>query len=575
MASLKEKIEAHLKLIYEENYQVEWTEALCERINEFCETSSHPPTSNALTEKDTVLIAYADSVHEGEGKASLPVMQKFWSEYLRESVNTIHFLPFYPWSSDDGFSVIDYGRIDSRYGEWKDVKAFPCQIMADAVFNHCSSQNKVFQKALKGDRDALKNFVNFSQEEYDNPSFQEKLKMVTRPRTHPLLTPYKMGEETRWVWTTFSEDQIDTNYGHFVFLEKTVAWLLDYFANGVDWVRIDAVPFFWKEVGTTSSHHPKTHEIVKLYRTLFDSVSENKVLITESNVPHKENISYWGDGNNEAHLVYNFTLPSLLVHAYEFETAEKLHRWSSSLSFDSKTCGFFNINATHDGIGVRGLEGHVETVDLGRICETVQSKGGMINYKTKEDGSEVPYELNITWTSLICDKQKDEEENLRKLLSSHSHVLSFPGVPALYIHNFFASENAPELAHESGINRRINREKLSYSDAVARITQEGFAKTHFESLQNMLSIRHEERAFHPFAPQEDVSTHPQVWSYFRGEGRDRIMVLTSFASQSLSVDLSSIGVDGKMKNLIDKTGDECSGEIVLKSFETLWLKEVI
>jgi len=116
--------------------------------------------------------------------------------------------------------------------------------------------------------------------------------------------------------------------------------------------RLDAVAFLWKELGTNCLHLPETHELVKLFRDVCEIVAPRAIILTETNVPHAENVSYFGQGD-EAHMVYQFSLPPLLLHAFITGNGQYLTHWASGLEPPPAGCTFFNFTASHDGVGVR------------------------------------------------------------------------------------------------------------------------------------------------------------------------------------------------------------------------------
>ncbi|MDZ7542974.1 alpha-amylase, partial [Clostridium perfringens] len=174
------------------------------------------------------------------------------------------------------------------------------------VANHISKSSSWF-KGYLNDEEKYKNYFIKDDNNFDS-------KNVVRPRTSPLFHEYKGESGLKTAWTTFSEDQIDVNFGHFpVFLEMTDI-LLNYAQNGATSIRLDAIGFLWKESGTSCMHLPQTHAIIEIWRMLLDYFKPNTQIITETNVPHKENISYFGDTTNEANMVYQFALPPLVLH---------------------------------------------------------------------------------------------------------------------------------------------------------------------------------------------------------------------------------------------------------------------
>ncbi|MGD9250930.1 MAG: alpha-amylase family glycosyl hydrolase, partial [Desulfobacterales bacterium] len=379
-----------------------------------------------FSEKDVVLITYGDSIRR-EGQVPLQTLHAFAREYLQGVISAVHFLPFFPWSSDDGFSVKDFTTIDPQLGDWADVARFgrDFDLMFDYVANHISAQSQWFRDYIAG----KPGFADLAIEM--DPALD--LSMVTRPRALPLLTEFKKDAgETVHVWTTFSEDQVDLNYRSLDVLVKMLEALLLYVAKGARLVRMDAIAFLWKEIGTTCLHLPQTHAMVKLFRAVFDIVAPDTVIITETNVPHAENISYFGNGHDEAQMVYNFTLPPMLFHAFVTGDTTELSNWARGLTLESPDTTFFNFTASHDGIGVRPLEGILPPEAVNEtLAEAVKASGGQISYKNNPDGTQSPYELNITYVDAMrVPGREDDPRHPARFLASQSIQYALPGVPA-------------------------------------------------------------------------------------------------------------------------------------------------
>ena len=330
-------------------------EGVINRIDELADryTSLRERPSRPLwDEKTVILITYGDQVRS-ESDASLEVQRQFLLENrIDEVIDSVHILPFFPYSSDDGFSVIDYRKVNPDVGDWSDVDRFgrSFAMMFDFVVNHCSQQNEWFRRYLRGEAPYTNYFIDV------DPGTD--LSSVTRPRSLPLLTPFETSRGTKHVWTTFSSDQVDLNFACPDVLIEMLDILLGYVHHGARLIRLDAIGFLWKRVGTSSMHLAETHAVVKLMRELLDDVAPGTILITETNVPHHENVSYFGDGD-EAHAVYQFSLAPLLLDAFLSGDATSLNEWLADLQYPGEGMTFFNFTASHDGIGVRPLEGLV------------------------------------------------------------------------------------------------------------------------------------------------------------------------------------------------------------------------
>ena len=308
-----------------------------------------------FTEKDAVLITYGDLVIS-EGRTPLQTLSDFATLFFRGLVTTIHVLPFFPSSSDRGFSIVSYEEVDPKLGSWDEIARLGqgFRLMFDGVFNHVSAKSRRFQKFLAGDPEYDRFFRVFSsREEIDD----DLLRLVLRPRTSDLLSEFATVEGTRWLWTTFSRDQIDLNFRHPRVLVEVLEILLYYVRRGADLVRLDAVTYIWHELGTSCAHLRQTHEVVKLVRDVLDAAAPHVALVTETNVPHADNVTYFGDGSDEAQMVYNFALPPLVLHAFVTGSAEVLSGWAAGLVPPSETTAFFNFLDSHDGIGLMGARG--------------------------------------------------------------------------------------------------------------------------------------------------------------------------------------------------------------------------
>lgn len=450
----------------------------------------------ALSERDITLITYGDTLNH-EAEPPLQTLNHFAQSHLSSSVSAIHILPFYPYSSDDGFSVIDYYAVRPDLGDWDDLVALHqhFRLMFDAVINHMSAHSEWFQAFLKRKRGYSRLFATALP--------QDNLATVTRPRTSPLLTPFEAADgETLHVWTTFSADQVDLNYRAPETLLRILDVLLFYIERGADIIRLDAIGFLWKEPGTTSIHLPQTHAAVQFYRAALDVVAPDVILITETNVPHAENIAYFGDGTNEAQLVYNFTLPPLLLHTLLSADCRKLAAWVNTLKAPSPQTTFFNFTASHDGIGVRPVEGILDADELARLVAHTEAVGGRVSYKPNLDGSRSPYELNVTYVDAMAGLDAPVETQVQRFLVSQAVMLSLAGMPAVYIHSLLGSRNDQAGVARTGQNRSINRAKLDASAVAAELADpNSFRARVFSRYRHMLEVRRNTPAFHPNAAQ--------------------------------------------------------------------------
>jgi sucrose phosphorylase len=488
-------------------------------------------TSSPLSERDVLLIAYADQVRDG-ARAPLQVLADFASQHLAGIVSGIHLLPFYPWSSDDGFSVKDYFAVDPAVGGWPDIARLSerFELMFDGVFNHLSAQSDWFQRFLADDPAYREFFVSVKG--------MPDLSQVVRPRALPLLTEFASKTGPRHVWTTFSADHVDLNFQNPALLLRTTEALLFYVARGARFIRLDAIAFLWKEPGTTCLHRPQTHAVIQLWRAVLNEVAPGVRLITETNVPHGDNVSYFGDGTNEAQLVYNFALPPLVLHSFATGNAEKLVGWAQSLRLPSNQVAFFNFLASHDGIGLNPARGILSEGEIEALVARTQAHRGFISYKHLPDGSRAPYEMNINYLDALSNPAAGEPDELaaRRLLTAHALLLSLPGVPGIYFHSLFGSRGDQPGAAASGIPRRINREKLERGRLEAELTEASTLRGRvFSGLSEWLRRRAATPAFAPDAPAEVLARDPRVVTIRRysPSGRTRILCLHNVSAERI------------------------------------------
>lgn len=520
-------------------------------------------------QRDAVLIAYGDHV-QAPGQRPLRVLRDLVVEQdLTSLFSTIHLLPFFPASSDDGFSVIDYRAVDPALGDWQDIQALGqhCGLMFDLVLNHVSQHSQWFQGYLAGREPYARYF-----HEVDPDS---DVSQVARPRSLPLLTPFATSRGTRHVWTTFSADQIDLNFDQPEVLLELAQVLLEYVRRGARIIRLDAVAYVGKRLGTSCIHLAQAHQVVKFFRDLLQAAAPGTLLLTETNVPHAENISYFGQGD-EAHMVYQFSLPPLLLDAWLNEDAGPLIRWLADLQPASPGTTFFNFSASHDGIGVRPLEGLVSSDRFDRLIRAIGERGGMVSTRRMPDGTDAPYELNITYFDALRDPSAmDVAANVRRFLATQALVLALRGVPGVYFSSLFGGQNDLEGVRQSGQLRRINRKKfdhdellqtLSHSDSHQAIVLAGYRR--------LLGIRRQQPAFHPDGPQHVLTdVPPWLIAILRRspDQRQQVLVLVNVSGRTQTWQLPSAMRTGELTDLL--TGRRWNDQAPerLGPYETLWL----
>jgi glucosylglycerate phosphorylase len=512
------------------------------------------------TERTACLITYGDGIRRAD-EAPLHTLAAFLRDQVGDVVSDVHLLPMFPWTSDDGFAVVDHREVNPALGTWADVEdlARDHAVMFDFVANHTSSASAWFLGWLNGDPA----YADFYVER--DPDFDDS--RVVRPRTTPLYHPFPRPDGTKaWAWTTFGEDQVDVDVRHPRVLLELTDVLLGYLVRGASAVRLDAIGFLWKESGTACLHLPQTHAVIKVWRALIDHVASGARLLTETNVPHEENISYFGDGHDEANLVYQFALPPLVLHSFVAGSTSRLSDWAADVGPVSDTATWFNFLASHDGVGLRATEGILDDAERNALVERTRSHGGRVSWATRPDGSRSVYELNLSYLDALCTVREagDPAVLAAKALAAHSILLTFLGVPAIYYHSLVGSP--PDLAGmvRSRINRRINRAVLDADKLAVELHHDPRRRAVFEGLLHLLDVRREHSAFDPFGTQRVERLDDRVFAVHRGEGTaDELRCMTNVTGDE--VPLPGVhGTDVLTGTRVDP--------VVLGPWATVWVR---
>ncbi len=497
-----------------------------------------------FSQKDVVLITYGDFIQD-KRKPSLRILNEFAEKNLKEIINIIHILPFYPHSSDRGFSVIDYKKVDPRLGNWQDIKKMNKNFdpMFDFVCNHVSSKNNWFEKYALGNRNYKDFFVAFDR---NNKPNKKEIARVFRPRPSSLLKKCKLSIGEKWIWRTFSSDQLDLNYSNYKVLLKMLDIFLFYAHKKAEIIRLDAIGYIWKKIGTSCFLTKESHTFVQLLRSVLDEVNPSTSIIAEINtgIFYKESMKYFGDGKNEAQMVYNFVFAPLALHTFYTQNVTKISKYINQLNKEYRGNGnaFLNLLDSHDGIAVAGIEGKnmLGEFDAKKLLEKIKLKGGRVSYRTYKEKGRVPYELNITWWSALNDKNGKESLSLKvkRYLASRAIVLSVSGVPGIYLLGLFGIENNVMGVKKTGQKRDINRRNLTEKE-INNFLNVGSGKEYlvFRGLTDLIKIRINEKVFHPNAKQRVLSIDKNIFSLLRTsiDKKERVLVL--------------INVSGKTKNL--------------------------
>lgn len=475
-----------------------------------------------------LLITYPDQV-QTFNQPHLKTLSAFCKEHFQNIVSGIHILPFFLWSSDDGFSVMNYRKVDPSYGNWDDIEAIGTSfdLMIDSVLNHASAQGDWFQAFIQNEVPYNNYFVTIE----GNPD----LSKVVRPRTSPLLTTVQTRSGLKKVWTTFGSDQVDLDYKNPEVLLEMIDIILLYISHGARYLRLDAIAYLWKVIGTSCIHLPQTHTVVQLLRSILNDVAPDVKIITETNVPHHENISYFGNGTNEAHLVYNFALPPLVLHTLLTGDATALSEWAANLELPSRETTFFNFLASHDGIGLNPVRGILSAKEIDQLVKRILDHGGLISYKTMADGTQSPYEMNISYFDAVSNPNTNEPLSLKvdRFMAAYSIALSLKGIPGIYFHSIVGSRSWLAGPQKTGQNRSINRQKFDRDALSSALSNPDTLQAQvYRRFQRLLSQYRNAPAFHPYGNQKIIQAGKEIFCVLRSScnGKDSILCLQNVTS---------------------------------------------
>ncbi|NIB39966.1 alpha-amylase [Pseudomaricurvus alkylphenolicus] len=584
LQSLKARLVHHLDLIYHQTPLNIGYEALTEQLIELMrldqEISCPEPHHNPWSQEDVILITYGDTFIPQEKARTdvdpkpLQVLKQFLDEHGDGLINSVHILPFFPFSSDDGFAVIDFSSVNEALGDWSHIFEISSQyrLMSDLVINHCSSRSLWFQNFIKGEGPGHDYFVCADpQDDYSH---------VVRPRTSDLLRPVKTAKGERHVWCTFSHDQADLDFANPAVLKQFVSIVRQYLDMGVRIFRLDAVAFLWKKAGTSCINLDETHAIIRLLRLLIEHAESEAVIITETNIPNRENLSYFGNAN-EAHCVYNFSLPPLLVNTLVTGSSHHLKLWLMSMPPAQNGTTYFNFIASHDGIGLRPVEGLLTETETDTLVKTMQDFGGRISWRALGSGETRPYEINISlFDALQGTVDGADGYGLQRFVCAHAIMLGLEGIPGIYVHSLLGTRNDYARMEHTGHNRSINRHQWSYDSLESELANQSSSHARvFKALKNLLAIRRRQPAFHPNATQFTLQLGDKLFGFWRQshDRRQSIFCISNISAQEQSLQLSDINListDQWWDLIGSEELPEDDAVLALAPYQTLWISNL-
>jgi len=567
---LAQRLAAHLKLIYPDVNANELAQQCLQTFDISPDTGSPESHRNLWSQNDVMMITYGDSIKR-EAQTPLHTLTEFLDNRIKEMVSTVHILPFFPFTSDDGFSVMDYTSVNPSLGSWTDITGI-CdryKVMGDLVINHCSARSRWFENFKAGLNPGADYFVEIPPD--------TDLSAVVRPRTSPLLREVQTANGAKHVWCTFSHDQVDLNFANPKVLLEIAGIIKLYLDYGIKWFRLDAVAFLWKVPGTHCINLPQTHEVIRLLRLLIEHHTPEAVVITETNIPNAENLSYFGNAN-EAHLIYNFSLPPLLINSLVTGSCLHLKQWLMTMPPAQNGTTYLNFIASHDGVGLRPAEGLLTDWELETLIGTMQRFGGRVSSRATTEGNAKPYEINISlWDALSGTVNAGPDEwQFARYICACAVMVAIEGVPAFYIHTLLGTENDQQRVEHTGSFRSINRHIWDADQLEQQLEGDTHHARVFFTLTSLLKIRRAQKAFHPNATMFTLHTGDQIFAFWRQsiDRRQSIFAIYNLSDQPQSLQLSELNLtmNDSWTDLI--TGDryvDRFGQLKLMPYQFVWL----
>ena len=568
---LYSRVSEHLSIIYPDLNTEKLASELIAEMGMGRNIQRPTPHRNHWDQGDAILITYGNTI-QSSGELPLVTLSRFLDKYLKRQFTAIHILPFFPFSSDDGFSVIDYSTVNPSLGDWENIESISkkYKLMSDLVINHISSRSRWFEN--------YKNDVTPGKDYFIEGNPSDDFSKVVRPRNSPLLTSVRTKAGIRHVWSTFSGDQIDLNFRNPNVLKEFVSIVRSYLNHGITIFRMDAVPFLWKQKGTSCTNLQPTHEIIKLFHTLIEYYFPSALIVCENNVPSNENLTYFGNAN-EAHVIYNFSLPPLLIYTLLTGRCSHLKNWMMSMPPAQSGTTYLNFIASHDGIGLRPLDGLIADDGIDKLVEKTKQSGGRVTYRKSREGSDKPYELNITLFDLLKSTFDSDEDNysVERFLCAHSIMFALEGIPAVYIQSIFGSHNDLERLEHTQRNRSINRHIWDEFELEKELSdrQSPHARI-FAELKRLLSIRKKQSAFHPNATQYTLHISDDIFAFWRQSiNRDQsIFCISNVTATEKLINLRDINLinTNEWKDLIGgRLYFNIQEQLSLSPYQVLWI----
>ncbi|MDX1616947.1 MAG: alpha-amylase family protein [Candidatus Promineifilaceae bacterium] len=528
-------------------------------------------------------------------------------DYLKElGVRYLHLMPLLkprPGNNDGGYAVMDYRQVRSELGSMADLRWLAqalrqegISLCIDLVLNHTAKEHRWAEEARAGNKSYQDYYIMFPDREM--PDQYEK----TLPEIFPDFAPgnFTYYEEfDRWVWTTFNEFQWDLNYRNPAVFGEILEIML-YLANqGVEVLRLDAVAFMWKRLGTDSQNQPEVHWILQAFRALTRIAAPALLFKAEAIVAPDRLIPYLGRGaatNKECELAYNNSFMVLLWSTLATQKADLMTYSIQQMPETPSGATWITYVRGHDDIGwavtdenaaAVGLSGSLHRAFLsdfysGRF-EGTFARGATFQYNPKTGDRRISGSLASLAGLETALAQQDRhlvELAVDRILLLHNFILAFGGIPVLYmgdelgLRNDQSYQEEPELADD---NRWMHRPYMDWEVAERRHDWQSIEGRIYQGLQKLIATRRRLHAFHAEAATYAVWTHNiHVAGLIRMSPRGRLLILGNFSADSQAVPtqrLQELGFGGELVDHLLQQSRDGWQDLQLAPYQALWLQK--
>ncbi|MBK9160978.1 MAG: alpha-amylase [Nitrosomonadales bacterium] len=533
--------------------------------------------------------------------------------YLQElGINMLHVMPILdcpPDNSDGGYAVRDFCKVDARFGTNEDVEALALALkkrdmllVLDVVVNHTSNEHEWVRRARRGEKKYQDYFFVFDDREMPD-AFEE-----TMPEIFPETSPgnFTRDEEMgKWVMTVFNSYQWDLNYRNPEVLIEMIDIILFWANQGADILRLDAVAFLWKKIGSTCQNEHEAHLLLQLMKDCCQVTAPGVLFIAEAIVSPGEVTKYFGEdaiNAKECEIAYNATFMSLLWDAVATKNANLLNRGVKSLPDKLERATWLNYVRCHDDIGLgfddndARLSGYDPAKHRRFLIDyftgkfpTSPARGMPFGENPKTGDARISGSLASLVgleSALASGDEQAIDSAIRVILLLHGMILSFGGIPLLYYGDAIGTLNSLEyLADPSKAadNRWMHRSHFDWDKAEKRHQKGTVEQRIFSALKKMIALRKEVAAFADFDNRQLLTVdNPNLLVFFRADAhndRNKVLVIGNFNDQAQTLHVDKLRAYGFFRP--DGMKDLCSGvrldvtndEIMIPPLSFYWLAD--